>query len=138
MALTRIHHINFIVRDLNEAMARYERILGVDPFVVVDHPTRNAKIARARVGESWLVLVSPNDAESAPGRYLEKNGEGFFLLSLGVDNLEQRLEQLESDGIDTVDAGSREGILDWRVADIGALHGAVMQLTDDSLADTEK
>jgi hypothetical protein len=69
---------------------------------------------------------------------LEKNGEGFFLLSLGVDNLAQRLEQLESDGVDTVDAGSRAGILDWRVADIGDLHGAKMQLTDDSLVDSEE
>jgi len=90
MLPTRIHHINFIVHDLDEAMARYERALGVDPFVVVDHPTRNARVARSRVGESWLVLVSPNDADSPPGRYLEKNGEGFFLLSLGVDNLAQR------------------------------------------------
>jgi methylmalonyl-CoA/ethylmalonyl-CoA epimerase len=138
MPLTRIHHINFIVRDLHEAMARYERILGLDSFVVVDHPTRSAKVARSRVGESWLVLVSPYDADSAPGRYLEKNGEGFFLLSLGVDDLAQRLEQLESEGIDTVDATSREGILDWRVADIGAIHGANIQLTDDSLVDSEE
>ncbi len=138
MPLTRIHHINFIVRDLDEAMARYERTLGVDPFVVVDHPTRSARVARSRVGESWLVLVSPYDADSPPGRYLEKNGEGFFLLSLGVDNLTQRLEQLGSEGVDTIDAGSRAGILDWRVADIGELHGAKIQLTDDSLPDGEE
>lgn len=138
MPLTRIHHINFIVRDLDEAMARYERTLGVDPFVVVDHPTRCARVARSRVGESWLVLVSPYDADSPPGRYLEKNGEGFFLLSLGVDNLTQRLEQLGSEGVDTIDAGSRAGILDWRVADIGELHGAKIQLTDDSLPDGEE
>jgi len=138
MPPTRIHHINFIVHDLDEAMARYERTLGVDRFEVVDHPIRSARVARSRVGESWLVLVSPYDADSSPGRYLEKNGEGFFLLSLGVDNLAQRLEQLESDGVDIVDAGSRAGILDWCVADIGDLHGAKMQLTDDSLVDSEE
>ncbi len=138
MSPTRIHHVNFIVRDLDEAMARYERTLGVDPFEVVDHPTQKAKVARSRVGESWLVLVSPYDVDSPSGRYLEKNGEGFFLLSIGVDNLTQRLEQLESEGVDTVDAGSRAGILDWRVADIGDLHGAKMQLTDDSFADSEE
>ncbi len=135
MSLTRIHHINFIVHDLDEAMARYERTLGVDPFVVDDHPMRSARVARTRVGESWLVLVSPYDPDSPPGRFLKKNGEGFFLLSLGVENLALRLEQLESDGIDTVDAESRAGILDWRIADIGELHGANMQLTDDSMID---
>ena len=125
MSPKRIHHINFIVRDLAEATADYERTLGVDPFIVVDHPLRGASAARTRVGECWLVLVCPYDAESVPGRFLAEHGEGFFLLSMGVEDLAQSLEQLGSD------AKERAGILDWRVADIGIVHGALMQLTED-------
>ena len=131
MSPQRIHHINFIVRDLAEATANYERILGVDPFIVVNHPLRGASAARTRVGECWLVLVCPHDAESVPGRFLAEHGEGFFLLSLGVKDLAQTIEQLSSDGVKCTDTNAREGILDWRVADIGALHGALMQLTED-------
>ena len=40
MSPTGFHHINFIVRDLDEAIANYERMLGVAPFIVVDHPLR--------------------------------------------------------------------------------------------------
>ncbi len=125
MSPQRIHHINFIVRDLAEATANFERTLGVDPFIVVDHPLRGASAARTQVGECWLVLVCPYDAESVPGRFLAEHGEGFFLLSLGVKDLAQSLEQLGSD------AKQRAGILDWRVADIGIVHGALMQLTED-------
>ncbi len=131
MSPKRIHHINFIVRDLDEAVAHYERTLGVDPFVVVDHPLRGARAARTQVGECWLVLVCPYDAESVPGRFLAEHGEGFFLLSLGVEDLAQTLEQLGSDGIGCIDTSARAGILDWRVADIGVVHGALMQLTED-------
>jgi len=46
-------------------------------------------------------------------RDLEEHGEGFFLLSLAADEL-----------VDT-----RLGILDWRVKDLGEIHGALMQLT---------
>lgn len=132
MSPKRIHHINFIVRDLDEAVAQYERTLGVDPFVVVDHPLRGVRAARTRVGECWLVLVCPYNAESVPGRFLAEHGEGFFLLSLGVEDLAQTIGQLASDGIECTDTTARAGILDWRVADIGKVHGANMQLTDDS------
>ena len=138
MPPTRIHHINFVVHDLEEAMARFERALGVDPFQVIDYQPRDARVARTRVGESWLVLVSPYDPASVPGRYLAEHGEGFFLLSLGYEDIVQQLERLESEGIEAIDMAPRDGILDWRVADIGDLHGAKMQLTDDSLADGDE
>lgn len=132
MPPTRIHHVNFVVHDLEEAMVRFERALGVEPFEIIDYRPRGARIARSRVGESWLVLVSPYDPDSIPGRYLAEHGEGFFLLSLGYEDIVQRLERLEADGVDVIDQAPRNGILDWRVADIGDLHGAKMQLTQDN------
>jgi catechol 2,3-dioxygenase-like lactoylglutathione lyase family enzyme len=109
-----VHHINFVVRDLDEACARFEQALGLEPFERVDHAPRGATVARSRVGESWLVLVAPYDPESVPGRFLEEHGEGFFLLSLAVDELQD----------------SRAGILDWRVKDLGEIQGALFQLTE--------
>jgi methylmalonyl-CoA/ethylmalonyl-CoA epimerase len=135
---TRIHHVNFVVKDLEEAMARFERALAVESFQVIDYQPRGARVARTRIGESWLVLVSPHDPASVPGRYLADHGEGFFLLSLGYEDIVQQLERLESEGIEAIDMAPRDGILDWRVADIGDLHGAKIQLTDDSLADCEE
>jgi methylmalonyl-CoA/ethylmalonyl-CoA epimerase len=111
---TSIHHINFIVRDLDEACSRFESELGLEAFEVVDHVTRGARVARSRLGDSWLVLVAPYDPDSVPGRHLEEHGEGFFLLSLGVDALED----------------PRAGILDWRVKDVAAIHGAQFQFTE--------
>ena len=108
-----IHHVNFIVRDLDEAMPRFEEKLGLDPFDIVDRAVRGARVARSRIGESWFVLVSPYDPDSVPGRFLEKHGEGFFLLSLAVDEVDD----------------PRAGILDWQVEDLGELHGAQFQVT---------
>lgn len=109
-----IHHVNFIVRDLERACARFEKMLGLSKFEIVDHAPRGAHVARSRVGETWFVLVAPYDPDSVPGRYLEEHGEGFFLLSLAVDELDD----------------ARAGILDWRVRDLGELHGALFQLTE--------
>jgi methylmalonyl-CoA/ethylmalonyl-CoA epimerase len=128
---TRIHHLNFVVRDMDEATARFESVLGVAPFEIVDYAARGAHVARTRVGETWLVLVCPYDDESIPGRYLAERGEGFFLASFGVDDLQAHLDRLGHEGIDTTDPAARDGILDWQVADIGEFHGARLQLTRD-------
>ena len=119
MAATRIHHINFVVRDLDAACTRFERLLGLDAFERIEHPPRGSTLARTRVGESWLILVCPADPESVPGRFLAEHGEGFFLLSVGAEKL--------PDG-----ALHREGIDGWQVADVGDAWGAVLQLTEDS------
>ena len=131
MSLTRIHHLNFIVRDLEEATSRFERLLGVEPFETADHAPRGARVAKTPVGESWLVLVCPYDDDSVPGRFLAKHGEGFFLASFGVDDLERHLGRLQAEGWDTADSEPRDGIIDWRVADIGDIHGALLEITQD-------
>jgi len=105
------------------------------------------------VRTAWIVLASVNGrlepgsanvgwssyahtiAESVPGHFLAEHGEGFFLLSLGVEDLAQTIEQLSSDGVKYTDTKVRAGILDWRVADIGIVHGALMQLTEDGSGD---
>ena len=133
MSPKRIHHINFIVRDLDEAVTHYERTLGVDPFVVVDHPLRGATVARTRVGECWLVLVCPYDAESVPGRFLAEHGEGFFLLSFGVDDLDVAIEKARQAGAGFTADEPRAGLEGWRIIDFDPADtlGAILQLTED-------
>ena len=116
MPATRIHHVNFVVKNLDEAMPRFETALGLAPFDIVDHAPRGARVARSRIGESWFVLVEPYDEQSVPGQHLAHHGEGFFLLSVATDD----------------DFEWRDGILDWKVSDLGNLFGATLQVTRES------
>jgi len=52
------------------------------------------RTARVRVGDAWIVLVSPRSEDSPVANYLETHGEGFSLMSFGVDNLEQAMAEL--------------------------------------------
>ena len=131
---TRVHHVNFVVRDLEQAIASYREALDLESFEIFDHPSRGARVARTRIGESWLVLVCPYDPDSAPGQYLAQHGEGFFLLSVGDDNVAMHLERLGERGLPLIDEQLRQGISDWEIADIGELHGALIQLTQEPTA----
>ena len=129
--LKSVHHINFIVADLEATTQVYQSLLGVGPFDYEELPERGVSTARIQIGETWIVLVSPHSKDSSAGRYLETHGEGFFLLSFGVDNLEQAMAELAQRGAIAANTTGRAGILDWRVADLETEHslGARFHLT---------
>ena len=113
----RIHHVNFLVSDLDAAIASYERILDM-PVTSRDRlDERGVAIARFLLGETWLILVQPTRPDTVPARYLETHGEGFFLLSLEVDDLETEIDRL---GETMFDGPVRHGLDDWQVIDIDA------------------
>lgn len=116
--LNCIHHINFVVADIDTSVKAYRSTLDLGPFEYEELPERGVSTARARVGDAWIVLVSPHDEDSIVGRHLKDHGEGFFLLSFGVDNLDQAVDEFAQRGAIPFDSSTRSGILGWRVADL--------------------
>ncbi len=132
--IKRIHHINFIVKDLKKALRRYKVLFG-DPVSESESlPQRGVKLARFKVGETWLILVEPVDDESVPGRYLKQHGEGFFLISCQVDDVKESARLVSSEGIKVLDRLPRQGLDDWQVMDLSAedLFGVGFQLVESS------
>ncbi|UCG72657.1 MAG: VOC family protein [Chromatiales bacterium] len=125
----RIHHINFIVRDLDAAVPTWEQVLGM-PVSSRDHlAPRGVDIARFCLGSAWLVLVQPVRPDTAPARHLAEHGEGFFLISFGVDSLDAESDRL---GEDWFDGPVRSGLDDWQIRDLDVARtfGALVQLTE--------
>lgn len=113
-----IHHINFIVANLEASVSKYQNLLGLGNFEFEDLPERRARTAKINLDGTWLVLVSPTQADSVPGHFLKAKGEGFFLLSFGVKDLESALDFYESNGTVPNGASLRAGLQDWQVIDL--------------------
>ncbi len=118
--LQRIHHINFLVRDLEAAIARYQQWLGIEAIQVETLTKRGVKTARFRVGETWIVLVQPVDSSSIPAKHLESHGEGVFLVSCQVDNVVDTATELQGLGARVDSLEPRQGLDDWQVIDLSA------------------
>lgn len=110
-----IHHINFLVRDLDQAITAWHTLLGRAPDSRDHLEARGVDIARYRLGETWLVLVQPVREGTEPARHLAEHGEGFFLISLGVDDLEAETGRL---GDASFRGSARDGLDDWRIRDL--------------------
>lgn len=130
--VSRIHHINFLVRDLNLAVERYQALLEPSEVIRENLPQRGVESARMKVGETWVVLLQPYDDNGVPGRHLAKHGEGFFMISYKADDLSAACARAAAAGIEVLDAEPRQGLADWKVRDLAPddLFGVCSQLTE--------
>jgi methylmalonyl-CoA/ethylmalonyl-CoA epimerase len=114
--LKNIHHLNFVVTDLEASVSAYQDGLGLGPFQRDELPDRGVSTARVQIGETWIVLVSPQRDDCDVARYLAMHGEGFFLMSFGVDDLDRAIGELAKRGTGASD--KRVGLSEWQVADL--------------------
>lgn len=135
--ITGVHHVNLLVRDLAEARARYARLTGLEFSEPVELVARGALTSRARAGPTWIVLVQPTRPDGVPGRRLAERGEGLFLLSLGVDDLDAEMRAATTRGATFGADGVRRGLDGWSVVDFdpSSTGGLELQLCSDPAAD---
>ena len=131
--LEGVHHINFLVTDLETAIGRYRKFFELESVQIESLPERGVKTARFDVKGVWIVLVQPIDEDSEPMRHLRQYGEGLYLVSFAVDDLNAAKDGLAAKGAIDKSAKERDGLQGWRVIDLqpDAVFGALIQLTED-------
>ncbi len=131
--LKRVHHINFLVADLDKSIERYKELFELESVEIEMLPERGVATARFGLDGVWIVLVQPVDDASEPARILREQGEGVFLISFAVDDLEDARGKLVARGAISRSAMARDGLLNWRVIDLNpeAVFGAPVQLTEE-------
>ena len=77
--------------------------------------------------------MQPTDKTSVPAQYLNEHSEGFFLMSLGTDDLEAQLKHFEEKHAKNPSIARRRGLEDWAIADLpfNDFFGAQLQLTEN-------
>ena len=127
-----VHHINFLVNDLEAAIKKYQQILGVAVHSREVLESRGVNLARFRVGEVWIVLVQPTSDGGVPAEHLRHHGEGFFLISYEVDDVEKAAQNMDENGVHFLNEEPRQGISGWKLMDLDPddTFGAQIQLTE--------
>ncbi len=132
MKARKIDHICFAVRSLDEARKTYEGLLGLEPACMYESDEESIKVVRYYLGEVAIELLEPTTPTCEVARFIEKRGEGFFLISFRVDDVEDALQCLKDAGCRTVDREPRT-LLGNRYAFIQppkVMHGVLMEILD--------
>jgi len=76
--IKRIEHMGIAVRNLDEALARYEKLFGLKPSRIGVSELQGVKAAFLPVGNSEIELLEPLQPDSPVGRFMSSMGEDRF------------------------------------------------------------
>ncbi len=100
-------HICIAVRDLAQAQAQYEDLLGLTLDGIYEAPSESIRVARYYLNDVALELMEPMTPDCEVARFLDKRGEGVFLISYRVDDVAAGLAELKAKGQRTIDQEPR-------------------------------
>jgi methylmalonyl-CoA/ethylmalonyl-CoA epimerase len=127
-----LDHVAIAVRDLDVALADYERLYGSLPLYRETVEAQGVEEAMVAVGGSYVQLLEPLTPGSPVGRFLERHGEGLHHLAFAVADIESSLAHLKTEGARLVDETPRRGGRGSRIAFVhpAAFAGTLIELVE--------
>jgi methylmalonyl-CoA/ethylmalonyl-CoA epimerase len=131
----RIDHIAVCVSDIDESLAKYKQLLGVDPTVRETVASQKTEACLLPIGESNIELISPAGNEGLQ-KFLEKRGPGLHHIAVEIEGIEAALALLKSLGVPLIDEAPRVGARGHKVAFVHpkATGGVLIELVEPDAA----
>ena len=107
--IKKVDHIGIAVRSLHEALPFYTEILQLPLLGIEEVESEKVKVAFLKAGESKIELLEPTSDDSAIAKHIEKRGEGIHHIALGVDSIQERINEIKEKGIRMIQDVPKEG-----------------------------
>lgn len=114
--MKRIEHLGIAVKDLDESVKIYTALLGKEAYKYEEVKSESVKTAFFQVGESKIELLQATDPSSAIAKYLEKNKNGFHHVAFEVEDIEEEISRLVSEGFQMIHNEPKDGADNKRIA----------------------
>ena len=108
--VNHLDHVGVAVKDIEIALAFFRKVFDVPDAEVVLMEDQGVRACLIEVGQTRLELLEPTSPESGVGRFIERRGEGLHHLALNVTDISEKLNGLQTLGVDLIDLSPREGL----------------------------
>ena len=125
-----LDHVGIAVRDLDEALAFYRDVLGLDVEPAEDVPSQGVRAHFVPAGAAALELLEATAPDSPIARFLQRRGPGLHHITLRVDDIDAAIARLKAKGARMIDESPRPGASGARVAFVhpASAHGVLVEL----------
>jgi len=96
------------VKDIDESLAFWRDILGMELHHTEDVPSQKAIVAFLPTGDSEVELVKPTVDDSGVAKFIAERGGGIHHLCMEVDDIDGMLAMLKEKGVRLIDEVARE------------------------------
>ena len=131
--LTDIDHVGIAVDDLEAAVERYRRLLGVEPAHRERVEDQGVEEVLFAAGSSYVQLLGSLGPQTPVGRSLRTRGPGLHHLAYRVADIEAALEHLRAEGARLIDEAPRPGSRGTSIAFVHprSMDGVLVELVQE-------
>jgi methylmalonyl-CoA/ethylmalonyl-CoA epimerase len=104
-----IEHIGIAVKNLDEAVVYYEKVLGLKCYAVEKVKDQKVRTAFFKVGQTKIELLESTDPDGPIAKFILKKGEGIHHIAFCVNDLPGKLKEVEQKGVQLIDKVPKEG-----------------------------
>ena len=97
--LGNVIELSVVVRDLEQAIETYTKRFGLTVHHRTESKEFGFKNAVLPTGIGHIELLQPTDPTKAVGKFLEKHGEGVYLVGFDVKDIPGAVARLRADGV---------------------------------------
>jgi methylmalonyl-CoA/ethylmalonyl-CoA epimerase len=93
-----IHHLGFVVKDLDATLRKWEPLFGVKAEIK-ENPDLHVRLGSIKLGNIKFVFNESTKPGSRWEKFLETRGEGLEHVAFEVDDLEAASEKARASGL---------------------------------------
>lgn len=125
----KIDHIAIAVKDLDTAVDTFTKNFGFPVSRKGAVPQLHINRAFLEIGDAALELFQPTSEQNPGAKFITDRGEGMYLLSLEVDDMQKAVDQMTAKGlkvnVQTLPDGMKLGFISPK-----STHGVLLQLIE--------
>jgi methylmalonyl-CoA/ethylmalonyl-CoA epimerase len=135
-----IVQIGILVRDVEEAARKLEKLIGIGPFQILEPEYRDLtlhgrparfkiRIALAKAGPIQIELTQPLSGETIYDEYARRKEYGLHHLAIRAENMEESITEMKARGFKVIQSGNRPGTK-WAYLDTEEQTGIIFELVE--------
>lgn len=114
--IKKIDHIGIAVKSIERSLGYYCGVLGLTEEGRETVESQGVIVAFLNAGNTKLELLEPLSEESPVAKFISKRGEGVHHLALGVENIQERIDEIKSKGVSMINEQPKDGAHGAKVA----------------------
>ncbi len=115
-----VDHIGIAVRDMDESIALYRDLLGLELELLEEVPSENIQVAFLKLDRGGALghveLLAPLSNEGNIAAFIEKKGPGLHHIAFAAENIETVLDRCREAGMRLLDEKPRTGARGKQIA----------------------